>query len=166
MPAHVIHVGQDYWHRLQVLQSAGLHVEQCRDLQALQLTLRTGTDPHAILLAASPDLNPAQVMELVRPVTKCPVILFSTGKIVPDPKRYDLVVHPLTDPSLWLAEVRETIRKSEALRAHSEQVRGDSIVVRETSEKSRRDSSELRRAAREERERTERLIKPRRQDGE
>ena len=165
MTARVIHVGQDYWHRLQVLRTAGLSVDECRSVEELAATLRTGTDPHAVLLAASPFFDPAPATAVVRSATKCPVILFSEAKIETEPDRYDLVIPPLADPKEWLDDIWTIIRRSERLRA-------DSLAIREASERLRVDVAQTRRSSREQRERSKRLLRevtgnnPRKPEGE
>ncbi|HWG16608.1 MAG TPA: hypothetical protein VN678_02010 [Acidobacteriaceae bacterium] len=164
MSARVIHVGQDYWHRLQVLRTAGLSVDECGSVEELAFTLRTGTDPHAVLLAASPMFDPAPATAMVRSSKKCPVILFSVSTVTPDPNRYDLVIHPLTDPKEWLDDIWTIIGRTQQLRAQSR-------ATRQTSEKLRRDTEDVTQRTREEKDRSKRLLRestaanPRKPDG-
>ena len=127
-------------------------MEECRDAAELLHALKTGTDAGAVLLAQSPAFDPRPVPALVRKVAKCPVILFSLSAQVEREQDYDLVVPPLTDPAVWLDDIRTLIARNEALWRQSQSIQRDSRelvkeaagVVRETRELIRR-SKKLRR---------------------
>ncbi len=150
IPARVVHVGEDFWHRVPVLRGAGMAVEECRGIDDLRLWLKAGTETDAVLLAASPMFHPAPAREMVRKTVKCPVILFSTGAM--EAERYDLVVHPLTDPTAWLAEIEELIERGR-------QIRAESRATGEISEQLRRESAEAVRQYQEQQARAKRLIR-------
>lgn len=157
MSARLIHVGEDHWHRLQVLRTAGMSVDQCRDVNELTVTLCTGTDPYGVLLAASPIFDPAPAVKIIRPVTECPVILFASGLIVPEPQQYDLVVDPLTYPRKWIDDICEIIRRSR-------QIRAESRALRETSERLMLRSAETARQSRDRTLRTRQMLRADRDD--
>ena len=144
MPARIIHFGDDHWHRVSVLQHAGVKVDVCRTAGELVSNLRTGTDPDAIVISQSRAVDPITAKSLARTVTLAPVILFPQHPHEPDAREFDMVVQPLTPPDDWLGDFwaligqsRELHAQSEALWETSRQLRRESAAVRESSQKDR-----------------------------
>lgn len=117
--ANVIHVGEDYWHRLQVLQTSGVSAEICRDVAELASVLRTGTDAHAVLVSESRLFDHRPIPAIVRSIKKCPVILFSLSPIVQQERDFDLVIPPLATPYEWLPKIHEITAQTMRLCAQS-----------------------------------------------
>jgi hypothetical protein len=110
MAARVIHFGPDDCHRLMVLQSAGYAVEDCLSLGQLRASL-AGDEADAVLLSDGDGVAPEEAVALARGCSSAPVVLFCSTNQVYEDAAFDLVVHSLTRPEIWLREVDALIAK-------------------------------------------------------
>jgi hypothetical protein len=117
MAARVIHFGPDDCHRLIVLQSAGFSVDACNSLGQLRASLTVGGEADAVVMSDADGIAPDEVVSLAKTHSTAPVVLFRGTNRVYEDSRFDLVVHTLTRPEVWLNEVNTLIAKGRVLRA-------------------------------------------------
>jgi hypothetical protein len=110
MAARVIHFGPDDCHRLMVLQSAGYVVEDCLSLGQLRASL-AGDEACAVLLSDGDGVAPEEALALARDCSSAPVVLFCGTNRDYEDAAFDLIVHSLTRPEVWLCEVDALIAK-------------------------------------------------------
>src|SRR5579871_2860155 len=120
MAAHVLHFGDDDYHRISILESAGYRVEQCKSLIQLTVALKAHDDPEAIFLTESEVHQPEDAATLARESTLAPVILFRTGTVSRSEADFDLIVPTLASPQEWLHDVQTLIDCSRKIRARSQ----------------------------------------------
>ncbi len=118
MAARLIHFGPDDCHRLTVLRSAGYTVDGCVSMAELRVFLLAANEADAILLSDGDGVAPENAAALARSCSSAPVILFSGTNRAYEGAAFDLVVHSLTPPEVWLHEVDALIAKSRALAGH------------------------------------------------
>jgi hypothetical protein len=105
MTTRVIHFGPDDCHRLMVLRSAGYFVDACWSLGQLRASLLTGGEIEAVFMSEREGIAPDEAVSLAKTHCAAPVVLFrSTNRAYPD-STFDLVVHALTPPEVWLKEI-------------------------------------------------------------
>ena len=119
MAVRVIHFGPDDCHRLTVLRSAGYSVDACNSLGQLHASLLAGGVADAVVMSDGEGVAPAEVISLARTHSSAPVVLFRGTNRAYEDSMFDLVVHTLTPPEVWLTEVDAVIAKHRVLRAHS-----------------------------------------------
>src|ERR1700680_5076279 len=117
MAARVIHFGPDDCHRLIVLRSAGVSVDACNSLGQLWVSLTAGGEADAVVMSDADGIAPEEVVSLAKTHSSAPVVLFRGTNRVYEDSRFDLVVHTLTPPEVWLSEVNTLIAKGRILRA-------------------------------------------------
>jgi len=146
MAARVIHFGPDDCHRLMVLRTAGYAVDNCNSLIQLRSSLLTGGGADAVLVSDGEGVAPETAIAVAKSHSSAPVVLFRSTNLSYQDSGFDLVVHSLTPPEVWLNEVDALIARSLALRAQSEalvtesrQLRRESVVsvVRSRAERER-----------------------------
>jgi hypothetical protein len=115
MAARVIHFGRDDCHRLTVLRSAGYSVDDCDSLVQLRASLLDFGEADAVLLSDGDGLAAEDAGSVARTCSKAPVVLFSATNRNYQDSAFDLVVHSLTPPEVWLGEVDALIAKSRLL---------------------------------------------------
>jgi len=115
MAARVIHFGPDDCHRLMVLRSAGYAVDGCVSLVQLRASLLTGGQADAVLLSDGEGIASEDAAALARNCCSAPVVLFSGTNRAYEGAAFDLVVHSLTPPEVWLNDVDALIAKSRVL---------------------------------------------------
>jgi hypothetical protein len=115
MAARVIHFGPDDCHRLTVLRSAGFTVDDCASLTQFRGSLLNGSHADAVLLSDGEGFAPEDAAALARNCCSAPVILFSGTNRNYEGAAFDLVVHSLTPPEVWLHEVDTLIATSRVL---------------------------------------------------
>jgi hypothetical protein len=111
MAARVIHFGPDDCHRLMVLQSAGYAVDDCVSLGQLRASLLVAGEADAVLLSDGDGVDPEEAAALARGCCSVPVVLFGNTNRAHKDAAFDLVVHSLTPPEVWLREVDALIAK-------------------------------------------------------
>jgi hypothetical protein len=114
MIAKVVHFGTDDCHRLMVLRSAGYVVEDCASLVQLRAVLAGATEIEAVFMSDSQGTSPREPMAVVRAYSSLPAILFQSTNLSYDDSGFDLVVHTLTPPEVWLEDVNGVIERSRA----------------------------------------------------
>ena len=136
MATRVIHFGPDDCHRRMVLQSAGYSVDECRSLSELRARLLTGTGFDAVLMSEVEGLAPEDAAALVRMHCCVPVVLFRGTNLSYEDSEFDLVIHALTPPEVWLNEVDILIERgrpastdSEVLAVRSAELDGGAKIV-------------------------------------
>jgi hypothetical protein len=120
MAARVIHFGPDDCHRLIVLESAGYVVDACDSLGQLRASLIAGDEADAVMMSDAEGVAPEEVVSVARTHSLAPVVLFRGTNRVYEDSTFDLVVHTLTPPEVWLDEVDALISKNRVLHARSE----------------------------------------------
>ena len=119
LAARVIHFGVDDCHRLMVLRSAGFSVDIFSSLGQLRTFLLAGGEADVLFLSDSDDGVPEDAMSLARTHSSAPVVLFRSTNQTYQESRFDLVVHALTPPEVWLHQVNALIARSRGVRARS-----------------------------------------------
>jgi len=130
MATRVIHFGPDDCHRRMVLQSAGYSVDECHSINELRARLLTATALDAVLMSDVEGLTPEDVAEVARMHCCVPVVLFRGTNLSYEDCEFDLVIHALTPPDVWLNEVDALIEKSRAARADSKVLTGKAMEFR------------------------------------
>lgn len=115
MAVRVIHVGPDDCHRLMVLRSAGFAVDGCVSLTQFRALLLGGSRADAILLSDGEGFAPNDAAMLARSCSSAPVVLFGGTNRTYEDAMFDLVVHSLTPPEVWLHEVDALIAENRVL---------------------------------------------------
>lgn len=105
MAAAIIYFGQDYCHRVQVLRSSGFDVSYCLRLQDVRRRLCAAPAVSALLADAEYVDFDHKLVTDIRALSAAPIVLFvrSDAEVVED--HFDLVIHSLTSPQLWLKEL-------------------------------------------------------------
>jgi hypothetical protein len=119
MAARVIHFGVDDCHRLMVLRSAGYSVDNCDSLGQLITKLETDGEADAVVMSDCDGISTEEAASLARTHTKAPVVLFRSTNRSVEESAFDLVVHSLTPPEVWLNEVDALIAQCQMLRVQS-----------------------------------------------
>jgi hypothetical protein len=101
-----------------VLRSAGYAVDGCASLAQLRASLLTGEQADAVLLSDGEGVEPDDAVALARNCCSAPVVLFSGTNRAYEGAAFDLVVHSLTPPEVWLHEVDAVIAKGRVLGGH------------------------------------------------
>jgi hypothetical protein len=115
MAARVIHFGPDDCHRLMVLRSAGYALDGGVALEQLLASLVAGSRADAVLLSDGDGIAPEDAASLARSCSSAPVVLFSGTNRAYEGAVFDLVVHSLTPPEVWLYEVDALIANRRVL---------------------------------------------------
>lgn len=150
MAATVVHFGTNDCNRVLVLRSAGYLVDDCPSINEFRSVLERDTRPDALLFSEKRPAERVDAVVLARSrFSQTPLILFEDLNGSEDEQNFDLVIHPLTAPAVWLQEVAATIERTRALQA-------DSIVIREQSALLVQQSEILRQKSVTERERSAR----------
>lgn len=126
MTAYALHLGQDYCHRVPILETAGYKVEECASLDQLQAKLEQLSDIEAIFVTELEDPVPEDAVIVARAYSGAPVILFRSSMRALDESRFDLVIPTLSRPSDWLMDVNAVLAKKRRFRVHSP---GSSITL-------------------------------------
>jgi hypothetical protein len=113
-----------------VLQSAGYSVDECHSLSELHARLSTGAAIDVVLMSDVEGLAPEDAAALARMHFCVPVVLFRGTNLSYEDSEFDLVIHALTPPDVWLNEVDALIEKGRAARADSEVLTGRSMEPR------------------------------------
>lgn len=127
MATRVIHFGPDDCHRRMVLQSAGYSVDECHTLSELRVRLLTGSGFGAVVMSEVEGLAPEDAAALARMHGHVPVVLFRGTNLSYEDSEFDLVIHALTPPEVWLNEVDSLIAKGRVAGAESEVLAGPSV---------------------------------------
>ncbi len=147
MAARIIHFGADNCHRLWVLKSAGYSIDDCQSVVQLRTVLQSGIDPDAVAITESERFAPEEAVEVTRSHSSAPLILFRETHNDFMESVFDLVVPVLEPPEAWLTNIATLIAKSQAVRARSEALVRQSMLLRQ-------ETAVVRRRARAERERS------------
>jgi len=133
MAARVIHFGPDDCHRLMVLRSAGYAVDNCNSLVQLRSSLVAGGGADAVLVSDGDGIAPETAIAVARSHSSAPVVLFRSTSLSYRDSGFDLVVHSLTPPEVWLNQVDALIARSVELRAESDALVTESRQLRRES---------------------------------
>jgi hypothetical protein len=129
MAARVIHFGPDDCHRRMVLQSAGYSVDECYSLSELRARLLTDAGFEAVLMSEAEGLAPEDAAALARMYCCGPIVLFRGTNLSYEDSEFDLVIHALTPPDVWLGEVETLIKRRRPPRSDSEVLAGGSVDI-------------------------------------
>jgi hypothetical protein len=101
-----------------VLRSAGFAVDGCVSLAQLRDSLLSGSQADAVVLSDGEEIASDDAAALARSCSSAPVVLFSGTNRAYEGAAFDLVVHSLTPPEVWLQEVDALIAKTRVLGGH------------------------------------------------
>lgn len=110
MAACVIYFGKDDSHRVQVLLSAGYEVCRCKSALELKSTLRLGFSPGAILVNEEDLQGSIEVISLAREGSPAPLAVFHRNCGIDAMSGFDMVIHTLTSPRIWLPDLEGLIQ--------------------------------------------------------
>jgi hypothetical protein len=113
--ARVIHFGPDDCHRLMVLRSAGYAVENCDSLRQLGMSLSGGASAEAVLMSDGEGVSALEALKVARTHSALPLVLFRSANHRYEELGFDLVVHSLTPPEVWLNDVETLIERTRAV---------------------------------------------------
>jgi hypothetical protein len=140
--AHVLHVGDESFHRASVLRAVGYAVDECGTLQELAAWFRQGNRTDVVCISEEPHRSAEGAIALARSKTAKPVVLFRSTERPYLQRGVDLEFPPLTPPDVWLGDLarllamtRASIARSEELRASSQQLRTEAGQVRPESQR-------------------------------
>jgi hypothetical protein len=108
-------------------------VDGCASLAQLRASLLAGEQADAVLLSDGEGVEPEDAVALARNCSAAPVVLFTGTNRAYDGATFDLVVHSLTPPEVWLHEVDAVIAKSRVLGGHLAVLSRKSAQLREES---------------------------------
>lgn len=147
----IIHFGADTSHRIPVLRAAGYDVAFCDTLREFEAIVNT-TTPDAVLFTVG-DGDARSVVSTIHQWSAAPVIVFDTDDYEqPVDFEIDLIVEPVTHPTIWLESIQQLIENTRQSRAHAAE-------TRQSSQKLRIESAELRQKSAQERKRSSELSK-------
>lgn len=129
MAASVLHYGIDHCSRALVLSKHGYSVDICADFDEFFAALERKSNTDAVLVAGSSVVRHGEIITLTRSRSHASLVLFGE----PCDSPFDLVVPPMTSPTIWLRQVDLLIEKSRALRASSQALLEDSVQWRRES---------------------------------
>ncbi len=144
MAAHVLHIGMDDCHRVDILRSAGYKVDECASLHHFAMALEVAQQADAVILTESENIPPEQAFHLTRERSTAPVIFFRSTNRAAIEDEFDLVIPPLTAPEKWLKDVNSLLEWSRTLRAQSLSIVEQSRSLRKESATLRRNSERVR----------------------
>jgi hypothetical protein len=101
-----------------VLRSAGFAVDACVSLAQFRASLLSGSHADAVLLSDGEGFATEDSVVLARSCSSAPVVLFGGTNRTYEGAVFDLVVHSLTPPEVWLHDVDALIVKSRVLGGH------------------------------------------------
>jgi hypothetical protein len=116
-----------------VLRSAGYAVDNCNSLIQLRSSLVTGGGADAVLVSDGDGIAPETAIAVAKSHCSAPVVLFRSTNLSYQDSGFDLVVHSLTPPEVWLNEVDALIARTLALRAESQALVSESRQLRRES---------------------------------
>jgi hypothetical protein len=108
-------------------------VDGCASLAQLRASLVTGERADAVLFSDGEGVEPEDAVALARKCSSAPVVLFRGTNRAYEGAAFDLVVHSLTPPEVWLQEVDALIAKSRVLGGRLAVVSRKSAQLREES---------------------------------
>lgn len=142
--AALLYVGDDFFHRIPVMEKAGLAVVSSEDsISTIQTALGNGIAFSAITFHCDFFLIPPEIVQTARTHSASPLVLFSNPLLNCDESEFDLVIPAMTPPTLWIQKLRELIQASILLRERSVQLRQDCLETRFHSEALRLESGRL-----------------------
>jgi hypothetical protein len=146
--ASILHVGDDLCHRVPIMKSAGLIVDQSEcGADAVHAALVQNQSFSAITFHNDAFPLPDIVVSTARTLSSAPLILFKNPSVCCDDGAFDLVIPSLTPPADWLKSLRAAIEDAHNLRRISMQLRQESMNVRFQTERLRAESAGVRRNA-------------------
>ena len=105
----VLHIGEDDFHRTDVLRSAGSYVEECDSNVATTAWFKAGHRADLVCITEGP-LRPAEApLAIVKYFSTAPIVLFRTSSHNYLQKFWDLDVPSLVPPEKWLAGIEDLL---------------------------------------------------------
>lgn len=133
--ATILHVGEDLCQRIPVMETAGFIVLRSETtLPAVQNAFQIGDDFCAVVFHSDIFAPPAPTVREIRNLSEAPLVLFENPAVHCDESDFNLVIPPLTPPSIWLQKLTEVIQSSRELRGRSVLLRRDCNAARTKSE--------------------------------
>lgn len=131
----ILHFGEDFCQRIPVMEAAGLMVLQSEvSIPAIHIAFDRGDSFSAVVFHCDIVAPPEPAIQEARILSEAPFVFFQNSAVVCDESDFNLVIPPLTPPSIWLQKLIEVIEDSCALREQSSQLRLDCIGARNTSQ--------------------------------
>ena len=103
--ARVLHFGRDTSHRVTVLRSEGYTVESCATLEQMIRWFRTGQAADLLCISEDPSCAAEGALAVARAYSRAPLVLFRANYHRYVQRSWNLEVHPLTPPEVWLREL-------------------------------------------------------------
>ena len=142
----LLHIGEDFFHRTQVLRSAGYKVEEYRSDIAMVTWFQAGQRVDAVCITEGPVLPAEAPLAIAKRFSPVPIVLFRTANHDYLQKGWDLEVPALAPPEEWLvgigellAQARANIADAEALCLEARRLGDETAQVRAWSRRLRED---------------------------
>ena len=95
-----------------VLRAAGYVVAECSSLHELANCLTAQQRADLVCIADTWDKSAKEALELVRGLSKAPIVLFGSASHDYSSWSWDLEVEPLTPPREWLVDIAELLAQT------------------------------------------------------
>jgi hypothetical protein len=118
-----------------VLQQAGYFVTKVETLEFLSRELQETQDVAAVVLSENDPRVMEQAADVVRRLSKAPLILFRCSSLNINESKFDQVYDGVVAPNVWLSKTAELIAQSTALRERSARLRFEAQAVRQETER-------------------------------
>jgi hypothetical protein len=126
----ILHIGEDLCQRIPVMQAAGLMVLQSEiSIPAIHTAFHRGDSFSAVIFHCDIVAPPEPAIQEARALSDAPFVFFQNSAVVCDETGFNLVIPPLTPPSIWLQKLVDVIEVSRALRGQAVLLRQDCIGV-------------------------------------
>jgi hypothetical protein len=131
--ASILHVGEDPYNRILVMESAGLMVRRSAcTVENVQEALQ-GSGISAVAFSPQERTPILPVVDVARSLTRAPLVLFSDPRVTLEEKYFDLVITPPTSPPKWLKSLTAAMKDARHVRSLSQQLRHDSARARDAT---------------------------------
>lgn len=133
--ATILHIGEDLCQRIPVMETAGFVVLQSEiSVPAIRGAFEVGDDFCAVVFHSDISAPPQPTVRQIRRFSEAPFVLFENPAVSCDQSDFNLVIPPLTPPSIWLQKLTELIQSSRELCESSALLRQDCRAIRSKSE--------------------------------
>ena len=131
----ILHIGEDICQRIPVMETAGLVVVQSEmAVPAIRTVFNRGDIFSAVIFHSDLSAPPGPAVCETRNLCEAPFVLFQNPAVQCDEADFNLVIPPLTPPTIWLQKLVEIIEASRELCEQSAQLRQDCAAARNKSE--------------------------------
>ncbi|HEV2135498.1 MAG TPA: hypothetical protein VGR47_14790 [Terracidiphilus sp.] len=131
----ILHFGDDLCQRIPVMEAAGLMVLQSEiSIPAIHTAFDQGDSFSAVIFHCDIVAPPEPAIQEARILSQAPFIFFQNSAVACDESEFNLVIPPLTPPSIWLQKLVELVEDFRVIREESLRLREDCIGVRNKSQ--------------------------------